>query len=137
MRVLVDTNVFLDVLLDRQQWAESSQEVLNRLEQTPGTGWIAWHTLSNLYYLGRKIVGEQKTRTVMRRIVAGFEVCPAHGRIAMSALDLPMADVEDALQVAAGMAANVDWIITRNEADFRNSPLPVLSPEKALRTVLK
>jgi hypothetical protein len=48
-----------------------------------------------------------------------------------------MADVEDALQVAAGMAANVDWIITRNEADFRNSPLPVLSPEKALRTVLK
>lgn len=135
--MLVDTNVFLDVLLNREEWVESSQEVLNRLEQIPGSGWIAWHTLSNLYYIGRKMAGETETRLNLRRILASFSVCPAHGGIAFSALDLPVADFEDAMQIAAGQAANVKWIITRNQPDFLNSPLPAMSPEQALQRVLR
>ncbi|MCC5848544.1 MAG: PIN domain-containing protein [Verrucomicrobia bacterium] len=131
----MDTNIFLDVLLNREEWVDTSRDVLNRLEQNPGVGWIAWHTLSNLYYIGRKIVGEEQTRAVMWRIVRSFEVCPAHGRIAVSALELPMADFEDALQVAAGVAAKADWIITRNEDDFKKSPIPALSPERSLQTI--
>lgn len=137
MRVLVDTNVFLDVLLNREEWVESSQEVLNRLEQTPGMGWLAWHTLSNLYYIGRKMAGEMETRRSLRRILSSFSVCPADGAIATNALDLPVLDFEDAMQIAAGQAAKAEWIITRNEPDFRKSPLPVLSPEEALQSILR
>ncbi len=137
MRALVDTNVFLDVLLDRAEWAEASRDVLNHLERIPGAGWIAWHTLSNLYYIGRKVAGEPQTRKSLARILTHFDVCPTDGRLASSALEFPLADFEDALQVAAGLAAKVDFILTRNGPDFRKSPLPVLSPEKALRTVLR
>lgn len=133
MRALVDTNVFLDVLLDRKEWVEKSREVLNRLEQRPGSGWISWHTLSNLYYIGRKTAGEQKTRHSLRRILASFEVCPADSRVAATAMELDMADFEDALQVAAGRAAKADIIITRNTQDFKNSPIPAMSPEQALK----
>jgi predicted nucleic acid-binding protein len=136
MRVLVDTNVFLDVLLNREEWVENSQAVLNRLERVPGSGWIAWHTLSNLYYIGRKLVGEKETRQTLRRLLASFSVCPAGGEAAVAALDLPLNDLEDALQVVAGQAAKVEWIITRNTADFANSPLPAISPQEALQRVL-
>jgi hypothetical protein len=47
----------------------------------------------------------------------------------------PLRDFELALQVAAGQAAGVDWIITRNEADFQKSPIPALSPEQALSSI--
>lgn len=109
MRVLVDTNVFLNVLLDRREWAETSRDVLNRLEQNPGMGWIAWHTLSNLYYLGRKVVGEEQTRATMRRIVRSFEVCPAHGKIAVS----PLAEHRSTLG---------PWCVTRSASASKPAP---------------
>jgi len=133
MRVLVDTNIFLDVLLERETLVVNSQRVLNRLEQRPGSGWISWHTLSNLYYVGQKIAGENKTRRSIKRILSGFDVCPADTRIASTAMDLDMADFEDALQVAAGLSAKVEWIITRNVRDFKHATIPALTPEQALK----
>lgn len=135
MRVLVDTNIFLDVLLNRKEWVEPSREVLNRLQSKTGCGWISWHTLSNLYYVGRKMAGEVETRRSLRQILTCFQVCPTEGRHAVYALELPLQDFEDALQVSAGQAAGVDWIITRNEADFQKSPIPILSPEQALGSI--
>jgi predicted nucleic acid-binding protein len=132
MRVLIDTNVFLDVLLNRREWAEDSARILNHLEKTPGSGWIAWHTLSNLYYIGRKMTGEARTRSSLQRILAGFELCPVHSHLAVSALDWPVGDYEDALQIAAGIGAEVNWIVTRNGPGFKGSPIPILSPKAAV-----
>ena len=51
MIVLVDTDVLIDIALDRMPYVESSSALLDKLEQRPGTAFVAWHTLSNFYYL--------------------------------------------------------------------------------------
>jgi len=45
MRILVDTNLSLDVLMARREWLKNSQRVLDWCDRHPGSGWIAWHTL--------------------------------------------------------------------------------------------
>ena len=132
MRALVDTNVFLDVLLARKDLADESQEVLDWFEGRPGDGWIAWHTLSNLYYVGWKTAGREKALAAIDEILGVFEVCPVSSTEARRARNLGMADFEDALQVSAAAAARVEYIVTRNTRDFRKSPVKAITPRAFL-----
>jgi len=133
MKVLVDTNIFLDVLLDRKGLTEESQRLLDWCDAHPGDAWIAWHTLSNLYYIGARCSGKSEALAQIDAILNVFEVCPCGSREARAARALPLADFEDALQVAAAMAGDIDWIVSRNKKDFRNSPVPALLPGEFLR----
>ena len=135
MRALVDTNVFLDVLLARKGLADESQQVLDWFEGHPGNGWIAWHTLSNLYYIGWKTAGRDKALAVIDEILATFEVCPVASTEARRARNLDMADFEDALQARAAIAARAESIVTRNSRDFRKSPVKAITPRAFLALV--
>ena len=134
MRILVDTNVFLDVLLDREGWVQSSQQVLDWCEEHPGEAWIAWHTLSNLYYIGAKSVGSSSSMKQIDEILQIFEVAPCDSKAARFVRTLVLADFEDALQVAAATSANADRIVTRNTGDFIHSPVPAVDPVKFLKS---
>jgi predicted nucleic acid-binding protein len=136
MRVLVDTNVFLDVLLDRPGLADESQSVLDWCESSSGDAWIAWHTLSNLYYIGAKLVGVNAALGEIDRLLDVFEICPCRTRTARTARNLAMQDFEDALQAAAALEADVEVIVTRNVADFNASPVPALLPSAFLNSLV-
>ncbi len=135
MRALVDTNVFLDVLLARKGLVEESQQVLDWFESRPGNGLIAWHTLSNLYYVGWKTAGREKALAAIDEILGAFEVCPVSSTEARRARNLGMADFEDALQASAAVAARAEYIVTRNTRDFRKSPVKSLTPRAFLALV--
>ena len=135
MRALVDTNIFLDVLLARKGLADESQKLLDWFESHPGDGWIAWHTLSNLYYVGWKTAGREKALAAIDEILGAFEVCPVASTEARRARNLGMPDFEDALQASAALAARVEVIVTRNTRDFRKSPVKALSPRAFLAAV--
>ena len=72
-------------------------------------------------------------RDFIRRMLGWADVAQTSKADALAALDLPMGDFEDALQVAAAMACGAQFVITRNERDFKNSPVPPLSPDDFLR----
>lgn len=133
MSILVDTNIFLDVLFERESLLEESEKILDWCEAHPGEAWIAWHTLANLYYIGEKTAGRTETLTQIDAILRVFEVCPSGSKAARAARALPLADFEDALQSAAAQSAGAGWIVTRNKKDFRNSPVPALLPGEFLR----
>ena len=135
MRALVDTNVFLDVLLARKNLADESQRVLDWFDANPGDGWIAWHTLGNLYYVGVKTVGRTAALAAIDEILGVFEVSPVGSSEARRARNLGMTDFEDALQASAATAARVDYIVTRNTRDFRRSPIKAISPRAFLAAV--
>jgi len=137
MRALVDTNVFLDVLLARKGLATESQHVLDWFESRPGDGWIAWHTLANLYYVGWKTCGRDQALAAIDEIMGVFEVSPTASAEAHRARGLGMADFEDALQVSAAMAARASYIVTRNTRDFRKSPVKAVTPKEFLAVVEK
>ena len=127
MRILLDTDILLDVALARAPHAAQSAAVL-RWAEAGGEAAVAWHTLANCAYLlkggGRAFLGQ------LLRLVA---VAPAGTADAKRALDLPMTDLEDAFQAAAALAWGADAIVTRNIADFRRSPVRALTPAEFLK----
>lgn len=128
MKILLDTDVLLDVALARHPHAQDSIAVFQWV-QAGGAAAVAWHSLSNCSYLlkgGRPFLGK------LLRLVA---VAPVGTADAHRALALPMPDVEDAFQAAAALAWGADFIITRNLPDYRRSPIPAISPAGFLKKI--
>ncbi|MCZ0954868.1 MAG: PIN domain-containing protein [Rhodospirillaceae bacterium] len=130
--MLLDTDVLIDVALDRYPHSESSTELLDRVERGVGRAFVAWHTLSNLYYLVTPARGNADTRDFIAELVRFVSVAPADTLALRYAVSLPIPDFEDAMQVAAARACGAEHIVTRNVRDFRRSPIPAMTPGEAL-----
>ena len=135
MRLLVDINVVLDVALQRPGAAASGQLLAHCGRQHEA--WLAWHSVATLAYLIEHQTSNIDAREFIRSMLTWAEVASTGTPDAKAALELPMRDFEDALQVAAAMACGAQFIITRNERDFKGSPVPALNPELFLRRHLK
>jgi predicted nucleic acid-binding protein len=131
-RVLFDTNVVLDVLLDRQPYAEASALVWAALEAGVAEGLLAAHAVTTIHYLVRKEKGNVKARRIVSAILRVFGVAAVDSAVVQEALELPCPDFEDAVTAAAARSAGCECIVTRDPKGFRGSPLPALTPEAAL-----
>ena len=127
MRILIDTDVLLDVALNRPDFVAASQGVLRWAEAEPGQAAVAWHSLSNVAYL------TESPRDFLRQLLEFVEVAPVGTRAARHAIELPMADLEDAFQAAAAMAFGAAVIVTRNVEDYRRSPVRAVAPAVFLK----
>lgn len=130
--ILLDTDVLLDVILDRRPHADASGALLDFLERRPRMAFVAWHTLSNLYTLVRPGAGDQVARGFLADLTTFVTVAPATTDALRAALALPLKDLEDAMQVAAAQECGAQYIATRNVRDFRSSPVPARTPAKLL-----
>ncbi len=130
--MLIDTDVLIDVALDRRPHSGPSSEFLDRVEHGSRRAFVAWHTLSNFYYLVTSARGDADTRDFISELVRFVAVAPADARALRYAVSLPMADFEDAMQVAAARACGARHIVTRNVDDFARSPIPAMTPREAL-----
>lgn len=126
MKILIDTDVLLDVALNRAGFVEDSAQVLRWVSRT-GNGAIAWHSLSNCAYLLKS-----DGRVFLEKLLEIVDVALCGREDARRGLRLPMNDLEDALQASAALAWGADWIVSRNGPDFRNSPVPALAPKDFL-----
>jgi predicted nucleic acid-binding protein len=130
--ILIDTDVLLDVALDRAPHAEPAAALLTRFEREPFRAFVAWHTLSNLYYLLRPVRGDGDARAFVNDLTAFLAVAPTDTDAMRFAASLPLADFEDAMQVAAARACGALYVATRNVKDFRRSPIPARTPAQLL-----
>ena len=133
MIVLVDTDVLIDVALERMPYVESSSELLDKLEQRPGTAFVAWHTLSNFYYLVAPTQGQDDTKAFLVELTRFVYVAPTTTDSLRYAAQLTMNDFEDAMQVAAARACNAEVIATRNIRDYANAPIQARTPSSLLQ----
>ncbi len=131
MRVLLDTNVILDVALQRPGLFEGSRRALEKCEDEGHELRVAWHTLSNLFYLLRKDRGSEKAVDFLRSLLTTCEVTSVGHADAIRAVDAGLNDFEDALQLTSAEACQASVIITRNKADFgTQNRIAVLTPEE-------
>lgn len=121
MRILLDTDILLDVALAREPHVTDSASVLVWAE-SGGAAAVAWHSLTNCSYM---LKGGKPFLEKLLRLV---EVATVGTADAKRALALPMPDVDDAFQSAAAVAWRADFIITRNLPDYRHSPVPAITP---------
>lgn len=132
MRVFLDTNILLDVLLNRTGLVADSEAVILRCEKTGNEMFIAWHGLATTYYLLRRGRTEAEAMQELDKLLAWARVADAGDAHARKARGLGFPDFEDAMQAASASACLADCIVSRNVADFTKSQVPVLTPAEFL-----
>ncbi len=137
MRVLFDTNVVLDVLLKRDPWVKDSAAIWQASDDGRITAHILASTLTDIFYIARKQVGQDAAHVAVRTCLEAFEICAIDRQTLEQAEALPGDDFEDNLQMAGASIAGLDAIATRNKADFADSAVPVLTPVELLAQLAK
>jgi len=135
MKLLVDTNVVLDVLLARQPFAADAARLLDAVDRGRLQGLLCATTVTTLFYLASKAVGARKAREQVRELLTMFEVAPVDQAVLASALDLDFTDLEDAVLHEAARAAGAEGLVTRNGKDFAKATLPVFTPGEVVAMV--
>ena len=130
-RILVDINVVLDVLLDREPHAAASAAVWAAIETGRLEGLLSAHAVTTIHYLLRKELGMADARRTLMAILRVFGVAPVDGTVIRDALDLACPDFEDSVTASAARFSGCELIVTRDPRGFRQSPVRVLTPEGA------
>jgi predicted nucleic acid-binding protein len=128
-RILFDTNVILDVLLDRQPYVEASAAAWAAVETGISEGMLAAHAVTTIHYLVRKEMGNVKARRIVSAMLRVFGVATVDSAVVQEALQLPFSNFEDAVTAAAARLAGCECIVTRDPKGFRGSPVRSLTPE--------
>jgi predicted nucleic acid-binding protein len=133
MRVFLDPNILLDVLLNRPALVSEIESVILRCEALGAEVFIAWHGLATAYYLLRRGRSEADALNELDRILAWARVATATDIAARRARTLGFRDFEDALQAVSAETCGADCIVTRNSSDFSLSTVAALLPDEFLR----
>jgi predicted nucleic acid-binding protein len=136
MILLLDTDVLIDFALDRAPYAQGAADLLDALEKRPGTAFIAWHSISNFYYLASPKQGKQKTKGFLLDLARFVGIAATTTEHLLFAGQIAMSDFEDAMQVAAAVACRASAIVTRNLKDYAKSPIPAVEPQAALAAIM-
>jgi len=127
-RVFVDTDVILDVALARVPFVESSKLVLVLLENNIAIGFISSNEVANIYYILRKVGGDQNARKFISEIIKYLTVISIDHSDVLNSLRSEFIDFEDSLQHFSAFRNQCDCIVTRNVDDYKNSEINVYSP---------
>ena len=130
MKILLDTNIVLDVLMDRMPFADSAVELFSKVEDGTIIGYVCATTITTVYYLASKAVGTAKAQEEIKKLLHLFEVAPVNRHVLESALVADFNDFEDAVIHEAACHVGADAIVTRNQKDFKKSRIPVYSSEE-------
>lgn len=135
MNVLIDTDVLIDLALGRKPHDAPAGQLLDAIERRLVSGFLAWHSASNFYYLVAPKRGRDTARGFLLDLARFVEIAPTTTESLRQAGRMKLRDFEDALQVAAAMACGADLIATRNHRDYAGAPIRVAPPREVLEMV--
>jgi predicted nucleic acid-binding protein len=129
VKILVDVNVFIDVITKRANW-EGSLRILNLVRRSPEIeGWTSALTVPLLYFFRLRVADERQARADAQASVKGFRLVPLNEELVSKALASALPDFEDNIQLASAEAISADHVITRNKKHFHPAQISVLTPE--------
>jgi len=128
MKVLFDTNVLLDVFLEREPFFEASAQAIGLAEKGEIEGWICGTTVTTIFYLLAKQLSSKIANQHVREILKIFNVSNINRVVLEDALENNFNDYEDGVLYESAIHANLEAIISRNQKDFDKSEIPVYSP---------
>lgn len=132
MRILLDTNVVLDVLLKRKPWVSEASAIWQANDDGRLVGHLMASTLTDIYYVARRLVDREAARAAVETCLEAFEYCPVDRHALELAHLHPGVDFEDNLQMVCAEIAQRDAIVTRNPDDFKAATVAVLTPSQIL-----
>ena len=132
-RILVDSDVLLDVLMERQPFVVASARVLSWTAESDHEGMVAGHAITNMFYILRRKVGRQDAIRLLSEITQILSIASITESVINQALKSNMVDFEDAVTSMAAEANGAEALVTRNIPDFVKSQIPALSPDQFLQ----
>lgn len=123
MRVLVDVNLCIDVLLDRAPFAEPAAGLWEAVERGEIEGLLPAHGVTTIHYLVAQAEGRPTAGRLVSDLLRVFGIAPVDKPVLERALAGGWKDFEDAVCAAAAEAAGCDFVVTRNVKDFKASPV--------------
>ncbi len=134
MRLLLDTNVVLDVLLARTPFDADAAKVMAAVETGAAEGFLCATTVTTIYYLTAKVAGRKTAEKHVGALLRIFQIAPVTDVVLSSALAGKAKDFEDAVLLEAARAVSADAIVTRNPSAFRKSAgISIHMPADVLR----
>ena len=132
MRVLLDTNVLMDVLLERELFVNESVQVFDQVVRGAVTGLICATTVTTIFYLTSREVGGEEAMRHIQKLMNLYEIAPVTRSVLDAAITSNSPDFEDAVLAEAAHQAGAQAIITRNLKDFAKSPVRAYTPRQWL-----
>ena len=132
MRVIIDTNVVLDVLLERETFVKAAVDVFCLVEESRIDAFLCATTITTIDYLLTQSLPASKARDALRKLISLFEIATVNRSVIERALDSKIKDFADAVLAEAGQMTGVDSIVTRNTKDFVISNLKIFDPNEFL-----
>ena len=128
MKALLDTNVLMDFVLKREDFVKTARKVFALCGTDKVDGFVSAHSLMDLCYLTRKKTHNERLK--MLRLLCGlFTVVETTKDAVLAAAErMDFSDFEDSVVNQAAVRAGVNYIVTRNQGDFKAADIPVLSP---------
>jgi len=134
VRVLIDTNIVLDFLLQREPFFQDAEILFQTIDAGQVTGYITATTLTDIFYISRKHTRSiEQARQAVSATLNAMAICPIDRAVLESAFNSGLDDFEDAVQIFSAVAQELDAILTRDAKGFLTSPIPVLSVQELLR----
>ena len=135
-KILVDTDVILDLFFDRKPFSENSTIILNLCENKIIEGYVTPVIISNIYYLLRRNAKHEKVIEKLKLLLTILNVLKMDKSTIEKALNSDFKDFEDALQnFSAVNFGEIEAIITRNIKDYKRSEIGVLTPESFVNLI--
>lgn len=132
MKVLIDTNIILDVLCKRQDFYEDSAKIFKLCEVKKISGVISALSIPNIMYILRKELDADKTREILDSLMLIFSVADLKADDLKKAADMRFKDYEDSIQSACATRIKANYIVTRNIKDFSESKVTAIKPAELL-----
>lgn len=140
MRVLLDTNVIIDVLQNREPWCISGKAIFLSVARKEFSGFITAKEAADIHFFAKKqFKGEEnvddKARQILIKLFSLFEIIDTTESDCKNALSFPNNDYEDAIMIETALRSGVDCIITRNTEHFSESPLKIYTPDEFVKII--
>ncbi len=135
MKILIDTNIILDIALEREAFVEQAVLLFKTAQKRSIQMFITATTVTDLYYIIRKEKGKKMSFAFLEDLLEFMDVASVDKQIVLQALHSDVSDFEDAIQVYSAQQITISTIVTRNEKDFLHSRLNIYNPESFLQAL--
>jgi len=135
MTALIDTNIVLDILLNRQPWYANAALIFGLSQNNLIKSYVSAASITDIFYIAQKEQGKAVAKDAIKRLLKVFYPATVTDEDIYQALNLGWEDFEDAVQFIVGDGLSVDFIVTRNTKDFNLSSIDIVTPEQFIRAV--
>lgn len=132
-KIFIDTDIFLDTILDRKPHSASSNELLNLCELNEIQGFTSSLVLANIYYIINKIANHQKAISAISKIRSFINILPFTNKEIGESMNAEFQDFEDGIQYFIAINNKIECLVTRNTKDFQKASISILTPKEFLQ----